>query len=297
LQRKFGELFQSSSKLDDNEVPGLQQPWAGIGQRLRRKFVSGGTDNMQQAKSHLGIADWGIGGLGIYRLLTSQLGKIPVTYFSDTGVTPYGKMSRRELISRLNTVLSFLSATGVTHLVLGCNSASTVLPFLNFETLKVEGVIKSAVDVTQKMQPERLALLGGRRTVLSGVYRREFAKRGIKITQRVAQPLSSFIESGDVASERLREECRTILSPLKNYSHVLLACTHYPAIIPILKDFVSNETVFIDPADELVSKIKHWKLPAGSVNNFLTTGEPEKMQLAAVNAFSIRIKAVERITI
>jgi hypothetical protein len=45
LLKKSGELFQSSPKLDDIDVPALQQPWAGISQRLRREFVSAACNN------------------------------------------------------------------------------------------------------------------------------------------------------------------------------------------------------------------------------------------------------------
>lgn len=259
---------------------------------------------MLKPKSKLAIVDWGIGGISIYKLIKSRLGNIPVIYFSDTGVTPYGKMTRRELGLRLNAVLLFLRTQGVTHLVVGCNAASTVVPFLNVDEMKVAGVIESAISVTVKMRPRKLALIGGRRTVLSGVYKRAFAERGIKVVQRIAQPLSASIESGDVSSPKLREQCRGILEPINTCSHLLLACTHYPAIIPTLKDFVSEETVFIDPAAELVTRIKRWELQtdrrAGSqlaavdrTDSFFTSGNPEKMKAAAFNAFGVKIKSVE----
>ena len=243
----------------------------------------------------LGIVDWGIGGVGISKLVRSRIGTVPVVYFSDTGVTPYGRMSRRDLVSRLNAVIGFLRARGVTRLLLGCNAASTVLPFLNIAGLEAKGVIESAVRVTERMRPVRLALIGGRRTVLSGVYRRAFAERGIEIEQRIAQPLSALIESGDVSSPELRAHIRAILAPIRQCSHLLLACTHYPAIIPVLKEFVSGETIFIDPADELVTEVARWRLPVGGTDAFFTSGDPGKMQEGARKAFGVRITNVKRV--
>ena len=245
----------------------------------------------------LAIIDWGIGGISIYKLIKSQLGKIPVTYLSDTGVTPYGRMSRAQLIFRVNEVIAFLRAQGVTHLVIGCNAASTVIPFLNGADLKVEGVIDAAVRLVAKVQPARLALIGGKRTVRSGTYRRAFADRDIKARQRIAQPLSGLIESGDISSPALRRHCRKILAPVRNSSHLLLACTHYPAITPILKEYVSPQTVIIDPAGALVNKLKRWKIGSGGTDIFLTTGDAEKMKLAAWHAFGVKIKTVSGITI
>jgi len=252
---------------------------------------------MAKSKSQLGIVDWGIGGVGIYSQIKSRLGSISVTYFSDTGATPYGKMSRAELTSRLNVVVAFLRSQGVTHLVVGCNAASTVLPLLDLDQIKVEGVIASAVHLTATMHPARLGLIGGRRTVQSGVYRRALHERGISVRQRIAQPLSARIENGDVTSSVLRSQCQAILAPLRSCSHVLLACTHYPAIIPVLKDFVSSETVFIDPAAEIANRVSRWRLPKGGEDRFFTSGEPEKMRIAASNAFGVKIRTIKKVTL
>jgi len=133
--------------------------------------------------------------------------------------------------------------------------------------------------------------------VLSGIYRRAFADRGIEVEQRIAQPLSAFIEGGDVSSEELRAQIRRIVSPISQCSHLLLACTHYPAIIPVLRELLSPETILIDPAAELVNEIARWRLPRGGEDTFLTSGDPEKMKDAAGNAFGFRIKAVKQITL
>lgn len=245
----------------------------------------------------LGILDWGIGGIGIYSLIKEQLGGVPVVYFSDTGVTPYGKMSRDELISRLNAVIAFLQSKDIAHLVIGCNAASTAIPYLNANGLPVEGVVTSAVKAAAKFRPEQLGLIGGRRTVLSGVYRRAFAERGIKVKQRIAQPLSGLIESGDVSSDNLRMECKRILTPLKNCSHILLACTHYPAISKLMKDFVSPETVFIDPAEQLLAAISNWNLETGGEDIFLTSGDAKAMKASAMTAFACEIAEPEKVLI
>jgi glutamate racemase len=111
----------------------------------------------------------------------------------------------------------------------------------------------------------------------------------MEVTQRIAQPLSGLIESGDISSEKLRRECRQILRPLKNCSHILLACTHYPAITSVMKEFVSTQTEFVDPAYALVDRIGKWKIPAGGSDVFLTSGNSVNMKKAASNAFGVEI--------
>ncbi len=245
----------------------------------------------------LAILDWGIGGISVLQAIKAQLGTIPVLYFSDTGVTPYGKMSQRELVARLHCVIAFLQRQGATHLVIGCNAASTAIPFLKTADLPIEGVIESAVRLTAQMRPRRLAVIGGRRTVLSGVYRRAFAECGIQVAQRIAQPLSALIESGDVSSQELRAQCRKILAPIKHCSHLLLACTHYPAITSVLREFVAEGAVFINPAGALVTQINRWQLPTSGSDVFLTTGGAAQMKQAAWRAFGCSIETASRITI
>ena len=200
-------------------------------------------------------------------------------------------------MSRVNLVVAFLQSRGVTHLVVGCNAASTVTPFLNLNGMQLVNIIEAAIGLTQRLRPARLALIGGRRTVSSGIYRRAFAGRGIDVTQRIAQPLSALIENGDVSSMALRELCRKILLPVKKCSHLLLACTHYPAVSSVLKEFVSEATVVIDPVSEVVDQIKRWKLPAGGADQFYTTGAPENMKRSAQIAFRVKIKTIRKIAL
>lgn len=250
-----------------------------------------------KSASKLGIIDWGIGGISIYKLIRERLGEIPTVYFSDTGVTPYGKMAREELSSRLDRVIEYLGSLGVTHIVIGCNAASTAIPDLKQTPIKVKGVIESAVELSARMKPARLGVIGGRRTVLSGVYRKAFRERGIDVEQRIAQPLSGLIESGDISSGKLKEEASRILTPIKNSSHILLACTHYPAIAPVLREIVSSKTIFIDPAEELVREMKKWKLPLGGDPVFLTSGDAKAMKKAAKAAFGVEIDSARKIVI
>lgn len=242
--------------------------------------------------SRLGIIDWGIGGISVYRRVKERLGDIAVTYFSDTGATPYGKMARRELVTRLTSVVEFLKTRKVTHVAIGCNAASTAIDDLASIDLPIVGVIKPAVAMTARHKPKKLGLIGGRRTVVSGVYRRAFQQHGIEVQQRIAQPLSGIIEGGDISSERLRSEAHRILSPIRNCSHILLACTHYPAIEPMLKRLVSPDSVFLDPASELVKHVARWDLPLGAAE-FLTTGEAAQMKLSARRAFGVDIRHAE----
>lgn len=246
----------------------------------------------------LAIIDWGIGGISVYRRIKDAFPDIGITYFSDTGSTPYGKMERFALSKRLDNVIAFLEREKVTHLIIGCNAASTAICDLSPTTVKIEGVIKPAIRFAARSKPALLGVIGGRRTITSQIYRHGFEELNIQVKQRIAQPLSGMIESGDTSSEELNTAASRIISPLKKCSHILLACTHYPAIEPVLKKYVSDQTVFLDPSSELVRTVIRWKLKDdGESDEFFTTGDAVAMQLAAKNAFGVSIKKVKKVTI
>ena len=106
-----------------------------------------------------------------------------------------------------------------------------------------------------------------------------------------------MIENGDISSGQLSTACKRILEPIKNSSHILLACTHYPAILPLLRECVSRQTFFIDPAPELVGSLREWDLERGNGDTYLTTGDAGKMKEAAKAAFDWDIGSVTQVGI
>ncbi len=247
---------------------------------------------MNTPEKKLAILDWGIGGIGIYKQI-KELSSVSVLYFSDTGALPYGRMSRTELISRLSDVIKFLNSKRITDLIIGCNAASTAISFLGSTDICITGVIEKAAEATLLQNPKRLGLIGGRRTVLSGVYRKAFAANGMNVDQRIAQPLSALIESGDLSSDRFRGEAKRILKPLRNCSHILLACTHYPAAAKTLSEFLPNGVELIDPTDHLVESIDLSRMAKGT-DEFYTTGNSDQMRKSAKATFGVDIKKVKQ---
>jgi hypothetical protein len=64
-----------------------------------------------------------------------------------------------------------------------------------------------------------------------------------------------------------------------------------------MKEAVSEDTVFVDPAEELVRRIRRWELPIGGADRIFTSGDPQKMKSAALNAFGVEFEKITRITI
>lgn len=237
----------------------------------------------------LGIVDWGIGGLGVIRELRANYTYNPaknpsILYFSDTGSTPYGMLSAKDLEARLRNVISFLRGRGASKIFFACNAASTALPRLS-DLDDVSGVIAPTLErITKNRKSERIAIIGGRRTILSGVYATTLRARGFEVAQRIAQPLSGMIERGEQRSPQFEKEVRAILRGTHDCDALLLACTHYPAAMPVFEKCFRGHV--IDPLPAIARSLaKMSAIRSGERAAFFTTGEARGMLLAAKKAW------------
>jgi glutamate racemase len=255
----------------------------------------------------IGILDWGIGGLGFFAALRARHPRVPVCYWSDAGETPYGKLPAAQLAARVREVAARLAERGVGRLVIACNAASTVLPALGVAdpagplatragTLEVTGVITHAVRLAVRSGARTLGIIGGRRTIRSGIYGRALRAPRRRVLQRVAQPLSARVEAGDLASAALDRELTAILAPLRGVEALLLACTHYPALGPRIALHLPRAHQ-LDPVDELLGWVgRNWLAGVRpGHDSFVTTGDPAAMRRAAKAAFGLALPRVRRV--
>ena len=233
----------------------------------------------------LGFLDWGIGGVGIFRAFRRCRPEVPVLYWSDTGATPYGRLSAAELTARVRRVLRAMAGQGVTHAVVACNAASTVLPGLGEVGIPVMGVIEPAIAMVSPALEGVLGVVGGARTIRSGLYRRALATPQRQVIQRIAQPLSAHIEAGRVGTPAFERDLGRILAPLARADAILLACTHYPSAREAFRRLAPRASL-LDPAEAVVETlIARWRLPRGRGDLFVTTGRPGEMRRAARTAW------------
>jgi glutamate racemase len=248
----------------------------------------------------LGILDWGIGGVGFYVSARARLPNLPVVYWSDAGTVPYGKQAPAELARRLVAIARWLKReAGVTHLAVACNAASSVLPTIDLrdETLpEITGVIEHGVRAAlQRTAPGQvIGVVGGRRTILSGAYRRALPGRTVR--QRVAQPISARVEAGDLNSEALRCELDGIMAPLREVNLLVLACTHYPALRGAFAERAPGAGI-VDPAAELLAwAVDAWQLESaasgGEPDRVFTTGDVAATARSALLAFGMELDPV-----
>ncbi len=241
------------------------------------------------------MIDWGIGGLGLVQALDLAAPGLPVLYWSDAGATPYGRMRVDELAERLTSVVNELAERGATEVVLACNAASTVVGRLGAAAIPVEGIIEYGVASVPDDLTGRVGVVGGRRTIAAGHYRRGLARQGRVVLSRVAQPLSAHIEAGRTGSAQFRSDLGKILAPLRGVDALVLACTHYPAARRWFAAALPHAQL-IDPAERLAAAIAsrhpHTRGSAQlGTRVYLTTGDPSAMRRGAARAWGTSVTA------
>lgn len=241
----------------------------------------------------IGINDFGIGGLGLYKLLREQT-TADLVYFSDSGYHPYGTLSRTELQDRLQKVIDFFHSQDVQHIAVACHAASTVVP----EDQNITGIIQHAVNLVVKHKPAIVAVTGGILTINSHLYQSALAEHGIEAVEQIAQPLSIRIEAGEVDSAALADDIHRVFAPISHIRHQLLACTHYPAISPAIQRFLPR-ALLLDPTEEMSAWIQqHWSPVHGqSQTQWFCTGDSEKMKMAGKKSFGVDILNIEKVTL
>lgn len=260
-----------------------------------RHRVRDRADSARRALPRLALVDWGVGGVGVLRELRAKNPDCRVTYFSDSGAPPYGLLSPRVLSRRLHDVVAWLASRGVAEVFFACNAASSVLT--NDATawpLPVSGIIDAGVTTVRASGARVVGIVGGMRTVRSGVYRRALRADTRVIVQRVAQPLSAAIEAGAAHAASTAALVGRITAPLAHVDALLLACTHYPASLHAFEAALPG-VLLLDPAGEAATRLADRSGDVATRDAFFTTGDARQMQRAAQAAFGVEIRDVERV--
>ena len=237
----------------------------------------------------IGICDWGIGGLGFYKLLAAARPDLDVVYIGDQGATPYGKLPPHALAARLGVVLAAFCALDVERVIVACNAASTVLEQAQTPKVRASGVIAPTLRRLRREHYAHIGIVGGRRTVLSQAYAAPLRRLGMRVRQRVAQPLSALIEAGQADTHATLALLRVFLAPLRSADCLVLACTHYSVLEPTLHTLLPAMPL-IDPAVETWREVSQELPPMqkrhGS-HRFYTTGDAAAMQAQSAAVFGV----------
>jgi len=213
-------------------------------------------------KSPLGVFDSGIGGLTVARALFERLPHESVIYFGDTARVPYGPKSPDTVRRYSGEILAYLLQRGVKAVVVACNTSTAhALGYLKERSsVPVVGVIepgaRAAVAATKT---GTIGVIGTAGTVASGAYER--AIKALRADARVhSQPCPLFVplvEEGWFEHPAAELIAREYLEPLKRakVDVLVLGCTHYPLLKPLLVRVMGPDVTLVDSAEETATAV------------------------------------------
>lgn len=211
----------------------------------------------------LGIFDSGVGGLTVVRAVQELLPAEDILYLGDTARLPYGSKSPETIRQFADEDVRFLISKGVKAIVVACNTATAhALPRLHEQyRIPILGVIEPGVEAAlSHATAERIGIIATRGTIRSHAYQHALAlRRTGLIIHGVATPLLvPFIEENWIDHPATRTVLKTYLDPLmeKGIDTLMLACTHYPLLIPILREILPNDVRLVDSATTCAEHLK-----------------------------------------
>jgi len=241
------------------------------------------------SEAPIGIFDSGLGGLTVRREILSLMPWEDTVYLADSANAPYGEKSPGKILelSRRNT--EWLLKQGCKLIVVACNTATTnaiatlrrefEVPFIG-----IEPAIKPAA---LKSRSKKIGVLATRGTLASSLFAntsRLYAS-GIEVLEQEGKGLVRIIESGKWREASTRVHLKSLLEPMlaAGIDYLVLGCTHYPLLIPQLRELLPPSVEILDPGPAvarqalavLTSKNLARNTERSSRHQVVTTGDTE----------------------
>ncbi len=255
----------------------------------------------KQYKPVIGVFDSGVGGLSVLSAIWNELPHAVTLYLADQAHVPYGMRPEAEVRDYAAGITRYLLEGGAEIIVVACNTASAAaLKYLR-QTFKdvpfvgMEPAVKPAVEKTNSGVVGVLATPATFQGALYASVVERFAG-GVKIIQHTCPGLVELIENGFLNSTFTRDILEDALQPMREQGvdTIVLGCTHYPFVIPLIQDIVGPEVRVIDPAPAVARQVRrvvekgtyittdayaHSILTRmGPSKKYLTTRNPAKME-------------------
>ena len=204
-------------------------------------------------KRPIGVFDSGLGGLTCVREIMRIMPHEDVIYFGDTGRVPYGTRERETLLKYVRQDIRFLETFDIKMIIIACGTASSAaLPWISSEFgTEIIGVVEPAAKAAVKAtKTKRIGVLGTSGTVKSRKYI-EYIKSicpDAEVFQKACPMFVPLVENGYANMSVTKVFAEEYLAGIKdqNVDTLILGCTHYPLLKPIISEIMGDDVVLID---------------------------------------------------
>lgn len=211
----------------------------------------------------LGIFDSGIGGLSVLKALHAHLPAAEFLYVADSGHAPYGERTAAEIDARSHAITHFLLQQNIDLLVVACNTATAAAvatlraAHVNLPIVGIEPGLKPAIE---KSLNHRIGVMATTSTLSSEKFLRLMASfsHQADIFLQPCPGLATAIEQGDLDSSKIHYLVNQYCEPLKkqNVDTVVLGCTHYPLIAPMIQQKLGSDVNLIDTSEAIARRVE-----------------------------------------
>jgi glutamate racemase len=260
----------------------------------------------------IGVFDSGLGGLTVAHAIRQRLPHEGIIYVGDTARVPYGNKGPDTVRRYAHEIAGWLVGQGVKAIVVACNTATAhALEALRASLdIPVVGVIEPGARAAVAADHDgHVGVIGTAGTVASGAYERAIRALAPQVTV-TAQPCPLFVplvEEGWLDGEVTERVARHYLAPLQeaHVDAVVLGCTHYPLLKPVLARVLGPGVALIDSAEETAREVasvlagRHLEAPAGAAPalRIAVTDAPGPFALQAARFLGEPVERVEALAL
>jgi glutamate racemase len=210
----------------------------------------------------IGFFDSGIGGTSIWKEVHELLPNESTIFLADSKNAPYGEKSKEEIIRLSIKNTEFLLNKNCKLIVVACNTATTnAINYLR-ETYKVPfiGIEPAIKPAALKTKTNAIGILATQGTLSSELFNKtsDIYTSGINVIEQNGDGLVNLIETGKLYSKEMELLLEKYLTPMvnKNIDYLVLGCTHYPYLIPILQKLIPKNIKIIDSREAVAKQTK-----------------------------------------
>ena len=255
----------------------------------------------------IGVFDSGLGGLTTVRQLLRRLPHEHIVYFGDTGRVPYGTRGEEVIRRYAAQDCAFLMQHDVKIIIAACGTVSSVAPqVLSALPLPTISVVAPASRVAASVTKNGIiGVLGTAATVKSGSYAKavKAAKPDAKIHAIACPMFVPLVENGwnGVKDEVAKLAVERYLQPLKDAGAdtVILGCTHFPLLAPVIQNFLGDDVILVDAGEEAARVCQVQLAETGMLNrenegegdgNFYVSDQPSGYSSLAERILGVPVK-------
>ncbi len=203
----------------------------------------------------IGVFDSGVGGLSVWKEIVRQLPDVPTCYLADQANVPYGPRSLSEVRALSEAITHFLLEQGAGVIVIACNTASAAALhhlrhlFPDVPFVGMEPAVKPAVERTHNGV---VGVIATQATFQGDLFASLVARFAgdTRVLTRACPALVEAVEAGALDTPATEEAVRQCIAPLvaAGIDQLVLGCTHYPFLRPVIERLAGPQVTVIDPA-------------------------------------------------